>query len=211
MHKRFRPGDKNPGGSSLMAAGIAVAIRSRGIAGAVISSRTTCTRSTSVVLWALWATVALSSGCANFAQVDRDVFRSAQPTGAEIVRWQREHGIRSVLNLRGASARRVDYIVEAAVCGAMGIELYNLSLSARRAPSDEEAAILADFLRKAPRPLLIHCKGGADRSGLAVAVYLITEKGWEPREAVDAGLTLRYGHIRLTHPELSEWVLETFE
>jgi protein tyrosine/serine phosphatase len=35
-----------------------------------------------------------------------------------------------------------------------------------------EAARLVAVLCQAPKPILIHCEGGADRSGLASEIYL---------------------------------------
>jgi hypothetical protein len=50
-------------------------------------------------------------------------------------------------------------------------------------------------LHDAPRPLLVHCKNGADRSGLACAAYLIAERGVDAPTAASDQLHLWYGHM----------------
>ncbi len=44
-------------------------------------------------------------------------------------------------------------------------------------------------------PALMHCKSGADRAGLASALYLLLHKNAPVEEAIDQ-LHLRYGHVR---------------
>lgn len=46
----------------------------------------------------------------------------------------------------------------------------------------------------APKPLLIHCESGADRSGLAAALYLAAISG-AGEEVAEEQLGLKYGHI----------------
>ena len=52
-------------------------------------------------------------------------------------------------------------------------------------------------LREAPKPVLIHCKAGSDRTGLISALYCLTLKGETPAQA-DRELSVWYGHIPLT-------------
>ena len=169
------------------------------------------TRARQTALWIIIAVSLSTSGCANFAQVDHAVYRSAQPTGAQLLYWSQEHGIRSVLNLRGEGDTRIDYLVERAVCESAGLRLYNLPLSARRAPTVQEIEVLASIFWSAPKPILVHCKSGSDRTGLAVAVYLMFIRGRTSRSAVDEALSWRYGHLRFVHPELSAYLLEHYE
>ena len=60
--------------------------------------------------------------------------------------------------------------------------------------------MLIDTLRSCPYPLLIHCKSGADRTGLASALYLMIRRGVPPEQAEDA-FTLEHGHVPLCGPE----------
>jgi len=51
-------------------------------------------------------------------------------------------------------------------------------------------------MRDAPKPLLIHCKAGADRTGLASALYLGALEH-QTRETAGWQLSILYGHIAI--------------
>lgn len=61
---------------------------------------------------------------------------------------------------------------------------------------------LVALLRRAPKPVLIHCLGGADRSGLAAALYGYAIEGEKPAEA-NRQLPLWYGHVPLIRPKVT--------
>jgi protein tyrosine/serine phosphatase len=50
------------------------------------------------------------------------------------------------------------------------------------------------IMEQAPKPILIHCKSGSDRTGLVGALYLYGEEG-RSAQAADHQLALLYGHI----------------
>jgi protein tyrosine phosphatase (PTP) superfamily phosphohydrolase (DUF442 family) len=132
----------------------------------------------------------------NFAAVDAyRVYRSAQPTG-ELERWIRDYGIKSILNLRGGTTADPWYKAEVRAADAHGVSFYDLPLSATRRPNRRELELLIGVLADCPYPLLIHCKSGADRTGLASALYLMMQKGETPQEAENA-FSLQFGHVPL--------------
>lgn len=45
-----------------------------------------------------------------------------------------------------------------------------------------------------PKPILIHCRSGADRSGLAAALYVSKVAGLDNAKA-EAQLSFYYGHV----------------
>jgi hypothetical protein len=53
---------------------------------------------------------------------------------------------------------------------------------------------LIDLLNHCSYPLLIHCKSGADRTGLASALYRMVRRG-EPPENALACFSIEFGHI----------------
>jgi protein tyrosine/serine phosphatase len=67
-------------------------------------------------------------------------------------------------------------------------------MSASREPDPALLAHLLTALATAPTPLLIHCKDGADRTGLASALYELTVVHKSPAIA-DTQLSFRYGHF----------------
>jgi len=51
---------------------------------------------------------------------------------------------------------------------------------------------LVALMKKAPKPLLVHCKAGADRTSLASALYLYALKH-DPD--ADRAISIIYGHF----------------
>lgn len=122
-----------------------------------------------VLILAGWGYYVVLSG--NFATVEKGVlYRSAQPDKEDIERYTKQYAIRSILNLRGKDTDEW-YKEEIQTSKALGIAHYDLTLSAYRQPTTEDINTLINILKTAPKPLLIHCYGGADRTGLAVALY----------------------------------------
>lgn len=131
----------------------------------------------------------------NFHTVSPGVlYRSAQPGKAELKAAVSEYGIRSVLNLRGANAGSPWYDDEIAAAGELGLAHFDYPLSARRFVTSTQIAEILEIVRRAPKPLLIHCKSGADRAGLVAALYRYAEAG-ASAEAADRELSLIYGHF----------------
>lgn len=147
-------------------------------------------------------------GFSNFGVVDQGrVYRSAQP-GPELAETAGTFGIRSVLNLRGGSSDDEFYQNEVGTADRLGLALYDLPVSAKRRPSRKDLLRILDVLDHCRYPLLIHCKSGADRTGLAVALYRLAVLGQGPRQA-EASFTLLHGHIPFFGPQrLHEPVVE---
>jgi protein tyrosine/serine phosphatase len=122
------------------------------------------------------------------------LYRSAQLNKTE-TRWAaREYGIKSVLNLRGAHAGEAWYDDEIAAAGELGLAHFDYPLSAKRFVTSQQIADILDIVRRAPKPLLIHCKSGSDRTGLVAALYRFAETAASAQEA-DRELSLVYGHF----------------
>jgi protein tyrosine/serine phosphatase len=128
------------------------------------------------------------------AVIKGEVYRSAQLTRAELAHEIDAHGIRSVLNLRGANADKRWYRDELAESQERGVAHYDIGISARKpVPAEKIAEILA-VLRNAPKPILVHCASGADRTGFVSALYRYAILA-QPAEKAEHELSLRYGHF----------------
>jgi protein tyrosine/serine phosphatase len=122
------------------------------------------------------------------------LYRSAQLSKDEIKAAVGEYGIKSVLNLRGAHTGQPWYDDEREAAGEFGLAHFDYPLSAKRFVTSQQIADILDIVRKAPKPLLIHCKSGADRTGLVAALYRFAETG-ASAAAADQELSLVYGHF----------------
>lgn len=148
-----------------------------------------------VILAILLGYVVWAAATGNFhSVVAGEVYRSAQPSGDTLSRYQRDHGIRTVINLRGENASEAWYQDETATARRLGIRHIDFRISAKRGITKKEAWRLIEVMRRAPKPLLIHCESGADRTGLASALYVAAVSRLGER-AAEAQLSLRYGHI----------------
>lgn len=140
-----------------------------------------------------WSSSVFLTG--NFATVAPGVLlRSAQPDAAQLERYAREHRVRAVLNLRGEHADEAWYVEEVDAARALGLAHFDQGLSATRELSLEEMDALVETMRAAPKPLLVHCMAGADRTSLAVALFRYAVLH-EPADDARASLSLRYGHF----------------
>ncbi len=107
-----------------------------------------------------------------------EFYRAARFDASEIAGFQKDYGIRTIINLRG-TGKSDWYKQEVAQSQALGINHLDFQLSASKELTQKEVEALIAMMRDAPKPILVHCRGGADRSGIAAALYLgaITKAG----------------------------------
>jgi protein tyrosine/serine phosphatase len=122
------------------------------------------------------------------------LYRAGQLDSGQFVRVVHDDSIRSILNLRGAHPAAHWYDAELAVARRLGVTHYDFGISAERIVTPAQIDSILQIVRAAPKPLLIHCQGGADRSGLVSALYQAVIEGRSAGKADDQ-LSLRYGHF----------------
>ena len=131
----------------------------------------------------------------NFHTVESGaVYRSGQLSGPQFASRIQQNGIRTILNLRGNNAGAPWYDDELNASSRAGVQHIDFAISAGQELTDDEVRKISTILRDAPRPLLIHCEAGADRSGLVAALYELLVEQRPPAEA-RAQLSFRYGHF----------------
>lgn len=130
----------------------------------------------------------------NFHTLIPDVaYRSGQLGREDFEKKISTYKIRSVLNLRGSS-KLPWYSDEIATMRQFGIVHFDHKLSAsKHAPTSELLDILK-IIEQSPKPILIHCRGGADRTGLVSAITRLALEKTTIQEAKKE-LSLRYGHF----------------
>jgi protein tyrosine phosphatase (PTP) superfamily phosphohydrolase (DUF442 family) len=134
------------------------------------------------------------------------IYRCSQPTAKSLEHVIAEHGIQTIVNLRGTGERLDWYLAEARTAHQHNVSQEDINFSAGRLPSVSEMQRLILVLERTAYPILLHCRQGADRTGLAAAVALLltTET---PLEDACGQLGLRYGHVALGRPaQLNEFL-----
>ena len=121
------------------------------------------------------------------------VYRSGQLSPARLASLVRDAGLRSVINLRGEQVGVAWYDQELRITQDLGVTLINYPISARSVLSGEQMQKLSALIRDAEKPVLIHCSGGADRTGLACAVYCVD--AGQPRNRTWGQLSAYFGHF----------------
>lgn len=129
-----------------------------------------------------------------------EFYRSAQPNAREIADYARRYGIKTIINLR-PKEDAAWYRDEIDTANALNIRHVDFPMSGSKLYTDEELATLVAQMRDAPKPILIHCKAGADRSGLVASLYLNRIAG-VPLERAERQLSIVYGHVGV--PYLSD-------
>ncbi len=143
----------------------------------------------------------------NFEKVAPGVYRSNQPDPKRFKAYA-AMGIKTVLNLRG-EALQPHYLFTEESCAAYGMTLVPVKLSARRAPKRERLLMVLDAFDTMERPFLMHCKSGADRTGLVAAIYLLIHEGASIDEARKQ-LSFRYLHIRKSTTGILDHFLDVY-
>ena len=122
------------------------------------------------------------------------IFRSGQLGAEQFQSFVMKNNIQTVINLRGENPNEDWFKNETRIATDQKITYISLPFSANNEPSDQLLASLIASLKTAKRPILIHCQGGADRTGLASALYeLLIEK--KSPDVAARQLSFRFGHF----------------
>ena len=126
--------------------------------------------------------------------IPNELYRSGQLDAGDIAHYTNRYGLRSIINLRGDNSGNAWYDQEIQESKNAGIQHIDFRMSAKRILPREEALRLIDIMYKAPKPLLIHCNGGANRTSLAAALYFAAIKHADERTA-ESQLSILYGNF----------------
>lgn len=141
----------------------------------------------------------------NFHQIMPGFYRSAQLSHSELSTLIDEGTIAAILSLRRKEERGgyESIEMERTLAQEKGIPFIHIPLDAKKKiePAALES-ILATLRQASFRPLLIHCKAGADRTGL-VAALLALETGKSLDQALEHQ---EYGHISVVFPHMQECI-----
>ena len=128
----------------------------------------------------------------NEGQVVDGLLRSNNPTQARYEDYA-ARGIRTVLNLRNDTHLAPPKLSED-TCKRLGMTYVSFPMAPRRAPTRQELLDLIALFPTLEKPILMHCKSGADRTGLASVIWLLTQENTSLNDA-KAELSVKYLHL----------------
>ena len=131
-----------------------------------------------------WAQPVQMEGVANFYMVDDGLYRSEQPTAKGFENLN-EFGIASIINLRESDTDRKLAPINSTKLISTPLVTWEIT--------DESVAAALRAIRSADKPVLVHCRHGADRTGLIIALYRVMYQGWTKGNAKDEMLNGGYG------------------
>ena len=135
------------------------------------------------------------------------LYRSAQPTGRQIVNLAEDLGIRTVVIVREGSSRRVREELQSA--SRHGLNAVTIPVQSQGPiPDDQVSAFFQCVDDPENRPVLVHCAAGRHRTGYLCALYRIERQGWTVQKAVEEMLSFGFDQAR--HSVLLE-SLERYE
>lgn len=143
----------------------------------------------------------------NLYQLRPGVWRSNQPGPARVARYGRM-GIKTILNFRAKD--QISYVLlEQEACDAHGITMLHVPLSARSVIRPSQYLDLLAAFERIERPFLMHCKSGADRAGLASALYLLHVEN-APLAVARQQLAPRFMHFRHGRTAILDYLLDCY-
>jgi protein tyrosine/serine phosphatase len=130
---------------------------------------------------------------ANRHHIGGGMYRENQPSPKRIAQLASE-GIKTIINLRGESPKGF-YLLEAEACAAHNIKLINYRMYSRDVHSVEALLGARDLFERIAYPAVMHCKSGADRTGIMGVLYRHFKMGDSIETAMEQ-LSLKYLHVR---------------
>ena len=121
------------------------------------------------------------AGIDNFGRVDEHLYRGAQPKPAAYAQLKKM-GIDTVVRFN--SEGHEDMAAEKAQVESLGMRFVGLPWSTSGEPSHEQVVTLLALLRaNRDGKTFVHCRVGADRTGVMVALYRLSFSHWNTAQA----------------------------
>ncbi len=146
------------------------------------------TRATSHPACAQWAEPMQVQGLPNLFKVCDNLYRGAEPT-AEGLQELKKLGIRTVIDLREPNGNQ-------AGMAELGLTYEHIPMTAFHVKDDNVVQFLRIAGDSSHAPMFVHCKRGADRTGLMCAIYRIAFQGWTKDQAI---AEMTQGGFRFNH------------
>lgn len=147
----------------------------------------------------------------NFREVSAgNCYRSGQMSTESLQEHIRTLKVACVVNLRGM-CKETWYDNEIKLCENNHVAHADFKIDPVRLPRPEVLHEMIQCFKQNPRPLLLHCRNGCDRTGLAATLYEIVVDKKGVRDAMAVQLSWRNGHIRSSKNDAAERFFELYE
>ena len=130
---------------------------------------------------------------ANRHDIGGGMMRENQPSPKRIAKLADE-GIKTILNLRGESDKGY-YALEKEACAQHGLTLVDFRMYSRDTPKKDKIHGLIKIFEEIEYPAMMHCKSGADRTGITGVLYRHFHMGVPIEEAIEQ-LKFKYLHVK---------------
>lgn len=140
----------------------------------------------------------------NYAKIDNFVSRSAQPKEDDF-QWLKNEGVTDVINFRTMVEPGQNFDEKRVVEG-LGMKYHNIP-SITPEPNEEKIAKFLDIVegvREQGRNVHIHCKAGADRTGMYAFIYKTVKGIGTMTENIQEWID--FGHNTKRFPNLINYV-----
>ena len=143
----------------------------------------------------------------NMHDIGGGMYRANQPSPKRIAALA-EMGIKTILNLRGESPKGY-YLLEKEACEAHGITLIDYRMYSRDVHSPETLLGAKELFESIEYPCVMHCKSGADRTGIMGVLYRHYKMG-DSIEQATSQLSFSYLHVKAGKTGMLDHFFETY-
>ena len=138
----------------------------------------------------------------NFHEVDKDnLYRCRQLSDTNLEQYINQYNIKTILNVRGYDEEPEIRKREQEICKKNNVLFFGVPIRGKSVSEYDIQQVMA-ILETTPRPIIVHCYAGADRTGLTCALYRLLN-GRSIDEALQE-LSVRYGHFSWLDPVFKE-------
>ena len=122
-----------------------------------------------------WAKKINCSKLSDLYMLNDSIYRSEQPGNIDFTLID-SLGIKSVLSLR-------EFHQDSVLIYGLKLHLYNVKINPYYF-GDKEIIEALKILKNSPKPIVIHCNIGGDRTGVVIAIYRIIYQNWTKEKAI---------------------------
>ena len=130
---------------------------------------------------------------ANHHDIGGGMYRENQPSPKRIAEWAKM-GFKTNINLRGESPKGF-YLLEKEACEAHGITMVDFRVYSRDTHTAEKIRAAKELFESIEYPAVMHCKSGADRTGIMGVLYRHFHMGDTIEQALEQ-LSFKYLHVK---------------